>query len=87
MVSWNFKHIVNIQKIKGYNAVNLMSDYKTIEIRIQEKFLIMKTMTKKGYGCVKSVGIERDGISQDTGGMGPKEIIEYFKKRKHKVKS
>ncbi len=33
LVSWNFKHIVNIQKINGYNAVNLMNGYKTIEIR------------------------------------------------------
>ncbi|MBT3209822.1 MAG: PIN domain protein [Bacteroidetes bacterium] len=33
LVSWNFKHIVNIQKINGYNAVNLKSGYKTIEIR------------------------------------------------------
>ncbi len=44
-------------------------------------------MTKKGYDCVKSVRIERDRISQDTEGMSPKEIIEYFKKRKQKVKS
>jgi len=33
LVSWNFKHIVNIQRINGYNAVNLMNGYKTIEIR------------------------------------------------------
>jgi hypothetical protein len=33
LVSWNFKHIVNIQRIHGYNAVNLVNDYHTIEIR------------------------------------------------------
>lgn len=33
LVSWNFKHIVNIHRIHGYNAVNLMNDYQTIEIR------------------------------------------------------
>ncbi|MEQ8688132.1 MAG: hypothetical protein RIE86_22705 [Imperialibacter sp.] len=33
LVSWNFKHIVNIQRIHGYNAVNLLNDYQTIEIR------------------------------------------------------
>ena len=33
LVSWNFKHIVNIQRIRGYNAVNLMNGYQTIEIR------------------------------------------------------
>jgi len=33
LVSWNFKHIVNLQRIHGYNAVNLMNDYQVIEIR------------------------------------------------------
>jgi predicted nucleic acid-binding protein len=33
LVSWNFKHIVNIQRIRGYNAINLKNGYQTIEIR------------------------------------------------------
>jgi len=33
IVSWNFKHIVNIAKINGFNAVNLMMGYHTIDIR------------------------------------------------------
>jgi predicted nucleic acid-binding protein len=33
LVSWNFKHIVNVMRIRGYNAVNLKNGYKTIDIR------------------------------------------------------
>lgn len=33
LVSWNFKHIVNLNRIRGYNGVNLMSGYPIIEIR------------------------------------------------------
>ena len=33
LVSWNFKHIVNLDKIHGYNAVNLKLGYPMIEIR------------------------------------------------------
>lgn len=33
LVSWNFKHIVNLDKIKGYNSVNLRLGYPMIEIR------------------------------------------------------
>ena len=33
LVSWNFKHIVNLDKIKGYNSVNLRLGYAMIEIR------------------------------------------------------
>jgi predicted nucleic acid-binding protein len=33
LASWNFKHIVNLDKIKGYNSVNLKLGYSMIEIR------------------------------------------------------
>jgi hypothetical protein len=33
LASWNFKHIVNLDRIKGYNSVNLRSGYSIIEIR------------------------------------------------------
>lgn len=33
LASWNFKHIVNFTRIKGYNAVNLKTGYNLLEIR------------------------------------------------------
>ena len=33
LASWNFKHIVNLERIKGYNGVKLKMGYSTIEIR------------------------------------------------------
>jgi hypothetical protein len=33
LASWNFKHIVNLDKIKGYNSINLRLGYSMIEIR------------------------------------------------------
>ncbi|MBK9733131.1 MAG: PIN domain protein [Chitinophagaceae bacterium] len=33
LASWNFKHIVNLDRIKGYNSVNLRLGYSMIEIR------------------------------------------------------
>lgn len=33
LVSWNFKHIINLERIRGYNAVNLRQGYPMIEIR------------------------------------------------------
>lgn len=32
IVSWNFKHIVHFQKIRGYHAVNLLEGYHAIPI-------------------------------------------------------
>jgi len=33
LASWNFKHIVNLTRIKGYNAINLKNGYIILEIR------------------------------------------------------
>lgn len=33
LVSWNFKHIVNIQRIRGYNSINIRNGYSVLEIR------------------------------------------------------
>ena len=33
LVSWNFKHIVNLERIRGYNSINLRYGYPPIEIR------------------------------------------------------
>jgi len=39
LVSWNFKHIVNLQRIHGYNSVNLRKGYPMIEIRTPREVL------------------------------------------------
>ena len=33
LASWNFKHIVNINRIRGYNSVNIRKGYSILEIR------------------------------------------------------
>ncbi len=33
LVSWNFRDIVNLPKIHGYNAINLRLGYPLLEIR------------------------------------------------------
>lgn len=39
LVSWNFKHIVNLDRIRKYNAVNLMNGYPMLEIRNPREIL------------------------------------------------
>ncbi|CAN5911751.1 hypothetical protein BH11BAC7_BH11BAC7_02950 [soil metagenome] len=33
LASWNFKHIVNLERIRGYNSINLRKGYQLLEIR------------------------------------------------------
>ena len=37
--SWNFKHIVNLECIKGYNSVNVRMGYPSIEIRTPQELV------------------------------------------------
>jgi predicted nucleic acid-binding protein len=39
LVSWNFKHIVNVMRIRGYNAVNLKLGYSNIDIRSPKEII------------------------------------------------
>lgn len=39
LASWNFKHIVNINRIRLYNSINLKLGYKMIEIRAPREIL------------------------------------------------
>ncbi len=39
LVSWNFKHIVNVYRIRGYNSINIRSNYPSLEIRSPKEIL------------------------------------------------
>jgi len=39
LASWNFRHIVNWDRIKGYNLVNIQAGYPPIEIRNQRDLI------------------------------------------------
>jgi len=39
LASWNFKHIVNLDRIRLYNSINLRLGYKIIEIRSPREML------------------------------------------------
>jgi hypothetical protein len=39
LVSWNFKHIVNLGKIKLFNAVNMREGYGQLEIRTPKEVI------------------------------------------------
>jgi tryptophan 2,3-dioxygenase len=32
LVSWNFRHLVNVEREKGFNAINLLHGYSTLRI-------------------------------------------------------
>jgi len=39
LVSWNFKHIVNVYRIRGYNSINIRSNYHPLEIRSPKEIM------------------------------------------------
>lgn len=47
LVSWNFKHIVNLERIRLYNSINLRHGYRVIEIRTPREVLKTKDDDKE----------------------------------------
>lgn len=39
IVSWNFRHIVHLDKIRGFNAINLQQGYPPIGIRFPKEIV------------------------------------------------
>jgi predicted nucleic acid-binding protein len=39
LISWNFKHIVNVYRIRGYNSINIRSNYQSLEIRSPKEII------------------------------------------------
>jgi predicted nucleic acid-binding protein len=42
LASWNFKHIVNLDRIRLYNSINLRLGYRLLEIRTPREILNQK---------------------------------------------
>ena len=40
LVSWNFKHIVNVERIRGYNSINIRNGYRRLDIRTPKEVTI-----------------------------------------------
>jgi predicted nucleic acid-binding protein len=47
LVSWNFKHIVNYDKIKLFNSINLKFGYPMIDIRSPKEFINYENKDRK----------------------------------------
>lgn len=39
LASWNFKHIVNVSRIRGYNGINYKNGHKFLEIRTPREII------------------------------------------------
>jgi len=39
LISWNFKHIVNVNRIRGYNSVNIRLGHPMIDIRTPQEVM------------------------------------------------
>ena len=59
LVSWNFKHIVNIERIRGYNSINIKNGYKQLEIRSPREFEKYEDNWKNIWCCKIYASTER----------------------------
>ena len=44
VISWNFRHIVNLERIRGFNSINLKLGYPILEIRCPREIVDEKEL-------------------------------------------
>lgn len=74
LASWNFKHIVNLQKIRSYNAINFREGHQLLK-----KYLTMEKKVKKKF--VAEVREIRVKITQEIMNLTSDKIIDFYEKR------
>ena len=87
LASWNFKYIVNIDKIRDYNSVSLRLGYPILEIRKPREIFMMNKKVKTAKGVVKQLRTIRDKINQALQHLTPEKRTEYFRKLRIKNSS
>ena len=68
LVSWNFRDIVNLQKIGGYNAVNVRVGYPPLEIRPPNAVIPYGDPPSRAVEFMRQI---RDQINAKTDHGGP----------------
>ena len=88
LISWNFKHIVNVTRIRGYKAVNMKLGILQLTFVHQKKLYTMETkaIIKKDFDAVKFMRTTRDKISAETQNMNFAGLKKYFEQRRLKLK-
>ena len=78
LVSWNFKHVVNLHRIQAYNEVNRDMGYEALDIRTPREIYDDEQDDKKEFDCVKTMREIRDRISAEITGKTHEELADWF---------
>ena len=83
LVSWNFKHIVNLDLIRGYNGINFQNGHQMIEIKTSKAIFFMETKNKKDTKTFDSIKVMcqiRDKLSLEIMNMSFEKEQAYLYK-------
>jgi len=79
LVSWNFKHIVNVERMKGYNSVNVKHGYKHLDIHSPKELGFMIDENFR-CDCIAMTRAIKDKISAELNAMTTEERLLYFER-------
>lgn len=76
LVSGNFKHVVNLRRIKGFNAVNLGLGCHRWRSELPGRSWVK--MNEKPFDCVRLMRVLRDELSRKMMHMTSEERVEFI---------
>src|ERR1051326_5498968 len=84
LVSWDFRHIVRLDKIRLFNAVNIECGYKPLTIcSPREVVSDEQTSEMRAVDLVREI---RDAQASKLAKKSPTEIIEFFNSAGYRAK-
>jgi hypothetical protein len=76
LVSWNFKHIVRLEKIRLFNEVTVQLGYKTVNILSPREVTTLKAPTTRAVEMVRRI---RDRYVRRLTGKTTDEVIAFYR--------
>ena len=79
LVSWNFKHLANVFREAGFNAVNRLQGYP--QVRIVTPAFLIQGHEKKSFDALAASRRWRRATSKLLDKMTPEEQIAFLNRR------
>jgi predicted nucleic acid-binding protein len=81
LVSWNFKHVVDLDRIRGITRRTCEKDILCLKLDHHRRCFLMTSKKQKDFDAVQLMRSLRERLGQETAGMSFKEEKEYIRNR------
>ncbi len=84
LVSWNFRHIVRLDKIRLFNAVNMEFGFKPVQIYSPREVTLYDRTEIDAVQMTRQI---RDAIAEQLQGLSQAERLQYYQEQERLLRA